>query len=171
MWELKMDWKKRLTQENLLAYTISSCLFPCCFSFHFPLNFSVCSKVAPSAEETASTFTTKASGQPPSDATVSNPVSSAPSVKTAKSSSDSKEMKIFLSLSYIIIAYLICWSPFHFCFDALYFDENSVSYDWYSFATLCCYFNSTLNPILYACASKEFRTAFKNILLCKHCRR
>ncbi len=88
---------------------------------------------------------------------------------SVRSSAD-KERKIFLSLSYIIIAYLICWSPFHFCFDALYFDENSVSYDWYSFATLCCYFNSTLNPLLYACASKDFRTAFRDILLLKHCR-
>lgn len=97
-----------------------------------------------------------------------------PEPKASKPKTDqsqSKERKIFISLSYIIIAYLICWSPFHIVFDVLFFNPNAVSFTWYSFASLCCYINSCLNPILYAASNNDFRQAFKNILLCRYCKK
>ena len=131
------------------------------------LNFS---RVAPS-EAGASVTKSSRVRSSRQDSTLPEPEPTAPKNEGTKISNLDKEKKIFISLSYIIIAYLLCWSPFHIVFDILYFDENAVSFEWYSFATLCCYLNSTLNPFLYACASKDFRTAFKNILFLKHCKR
>ena len=79
----------------------------------------------------------------------------------SKTSNLEKERRIFTSLSYIIVTYLLCWSPFHIIFDILYVDENGVSYDWYSFASLRCYMNSTLNPLLYACVVKRIQISLQ----------
>lgn len=81
-----------------------------------------------------------------------------------------KERKIFISLSYILVAYLVTWSPFHVIFDILFFDPNGVSSEWYGFGYIMAFFNSTLNPILYAASSRDFRVAFKHILTGKACR-
>ena len=77
-----------------------------------------------------------------------------------------REKKIFLSLTYIVLAYLICWSPFHLIFDVLYFNRNAVTCHWYTFASLMCYLNSAINPILYASANRDFRNTFRRIVSC-----
>ncbi|ELT97490.1 hypothetical protein CAPTEDRAFT_103831 [Capitella teleta] len=84
-----------------------------------------------------------------------------------KQSQITKERRMFVSLSYILIAYLVTWSPFHITFDVAYFKPDSVPFKWYSVAYSLAYANSMLNPILYATSSHDFRTAFKRILTCK----
>ncbi|ELT97435.1 hypothetical protein CAPTEDRAFT_193393 [Capitella teleta] len=84
-----------------------------------------------------------------------------------KQSQMTKERRMFVSLSYILIAYLVTWSPFHITFDVAYFKPDSVPFEWYSVAYSLAYANSMLNPILYATSSHDFRTAFKRILTCK----
>ncbi len=81
----------------------------------------------------------------------------------SKATTAEKNKRIFICLSYIIIAYIICWSPFHIVFDVLFFNKNAVTFECYTFASWCCYFNSTLNPFLYAAANKEFRLAFRKV--------
>lgn len=94
----------------------------------------------------------------------SNIVSDSQPVVTAPSSK--QEWRIFVSLSYIIMTYLACWSPFHIIFDIIYYDENAVTMEWYTFASWCCYINSAVNPILYAAGSKDFRLAMKKVFCC-----
>jgi hypothetical protein len=70
-------------------------------------------------------------------------------------------------------AFVLCWLPF---------------FSWYMSVTLCgdlCYcpdivvevlfwigyFNSTLNPLIYAYFNKDFREAFRNTLVCVFCTR
>ena len=75
-----------------------------------------------------------------------------------------RERKIFASLSVVVIAYLVCWLPWHVVFDLVYFHYKLG--EWYTFAALLTYVNSALNPILYAFANPDFRAAFKRILTC-----
>ena len=75
-----------------------------------------------------------------------------------------RERKIFASLSCVVIAYLVCWLPWHAVFDLKMIKPSLVSDEWYTFATWMCYMNSAINPILYACANKDFRSAFRRIL-------
>ena len=77
-----------------------------------------------------------------------------------------KQRRVFLSLTYIMFAYLICWTPFHIVFDLLYIDASLVSVDVYTWACLMCYWNSMVNPLIYAFTAKDFRRAFKMVLKC-----
>lgn len=78
-----------------------------------------------------------------------------------------KERKIFVTLSYIIFSYLICWVPFHIVFDISAINPDLVPENVYTFTFWLTYFNSTLNPFLYAYTSKEFRQAFKRVIQCR----
>ena len=78
-----------------------------------------------------------------------------------------KEKNIFITLSYIIISYLLCWVLFHFIFDISAINPALVPESLYTFTFWLTYFNSTLNPFLYAYSNKEFRMAFKEVLKCK----
>ena len=80
---------------------------------------------------------------------------------------DDKEKKIFVTLSYIIFYYLACWVPFHIVFDISAVDPNMIPEPLYTATFWLTYFNSTLNPFLYAYSSKEFRAAFKMVLKCQ----
>ena len=114
------------------------------------------------------TVSTVAEGVPTGNDNTSSRAGQAGNTKsTAKSSDRSGEWSIFLSLSYVILTYLVLWSPFHVVFDILLIDENAVSFNWYTLASLSCYTNSAINPFLYAAGSKEFRAAFKKVLCCQ----
>ena len=84
---------------------------------------------------------------------------------------EDRERKTFVTLSYVIISYLICWVPFHIVFDFSAIDPSFVPESIYNTTFWLTYFNSTLNPFLYAYSSKEFRLAFKRVLKCAWKRR
>jgi hypothetical protein len=84
-----------------------------------------------------------------------------------KESSITKEKRIFITLSYILATYLICWVPFHIIFDLSFFKPELVSAKLYTFGFWLAYFNSTLNPIIYTYSNPEFRRAFKKVVTCK----
>lgn len=84
-----------------------------------------------------------------------------------------REHKAARTLGIIMGAFVICWLPF---------------FIWYLSFSLCgeyCYcpgivievlfwigyFNSTLNPLIYAYFNKDFREAFRNTLVCIFCTR
>ncbi len=77
-----------------------------------------------------------------------------------------KEKNIFITLSYIIFSYLACWVPFHFVFDISAINPDLVPEWLYTLTFWLTYFNSTLNPFLYAYSNKEFKMAFKEVLQC-----
>lgn len=81
-----------------------------------------------------------------------------------------REHKAARTLGIIMGTFILCWLPFFL---------------WYISTTLCTtcdcpdivvtivfwigYFNSTLNPLIYAYFNREFREAFKNTLQCAFC--
>ncbi|KAI8771795.1 muscarinic acetylcholine receptor gar-3 [Biomphalaria glabrata] len=76
----------------------------------------------------------------------------------------SRERRVFMTLTYIIIAYLVCWVPFHFVFDITSLDPEAVPSVVYDFAFWMTYVNSTINPFLYNFGNSEFKQAFKKIV-------
>jgi hypothetical protein len=75
-----------------------------------------------------------------------------------------KDAKVFITLTYIIVGYVICWVPFHVVYDVTAIRPDLVSNAMYTFAFWLTYINSTLNPFLYNFGSSEFRSAFREII-------
>ena len=79
----------------------------------------------------------------------------------------SRELKAAKTVGVVIGAFFVCWCPF-FVLNLVYGlcikcrplpDESILVAKWMH------YVNSVLNPIIYACMNKDFRSAFKKILL------
>ncbi|ESN97967.1 hypothetical protein HELRODRAFT_85072, partial [Helobdella robusta] len=69
----------------------------------------------------------------------------------------------------VVILFAVSWLPIHIHLLVAYFGEISTSdiyrlltFFWYCLA----YANSCVNPIVYNCASKDFRIAFKESVVC-----
>ncbi|XP_076090039.1 alpha-1A adrenergic receptor-like [Mytilus galloprovincialis] len=104
----------------------------------------------------------------------SNPGSTGVHATTSKSEQTESEKKThvstrdrraFVTLTYIIIGYVICWFPFHIVFDVSAVKPDAVSQTVYLITFWLTYINSTINPFLYNFSNPEFRKAFKKILL------
>lgn len=80
--------------------------------------------------------------------------------------SQNRERKIFVTLTYVLSSYLICWFPFYIAFDTYAWKPELVPGELYTFFFWMTYVNSTLNPFIYAYTSKEFRSAFVKVLRC-----
>lgn len=75
-----------------------------------------------------------------------------------------RERRVFVTLTYIIIGYCILWLPFHIIFDITIYKPDLVSEQLWNVAFWMTYFNSTVNPFLYNFSSPEFKKVFRNIL-------
>ena len=84
----------------------------------------------------------------------------------AKARAD-RERKSFVTLSYIVIGYVICWVPFHFVYDVSFIRPELISDDLFTATFWLTYVNSTLNPFLYAFSSADLRTAVAQMLKCR----
>ncbi|XP_048252632.1 muscarinic acetylcholine receptor M3-like [Haliotis rufescens] len=110
-----------------------------------------------------STVETGLPAQPSTSLKPPNPHSN----KSDHSSTDKRERKVFVTLTYILVGYMICWVPFHIVFDISAFDPEAVPEVIYTITFWLTYLNSTINPFLYNFSSPDFRRAFKKILTCK----
>jgi len=77
--------------------------------------------------------------------------------------------KAFITLSYIVLAYVVCWFPFQFVFDVSLARPELISADLYTAMFWLAYINSGLNPFMYAFSSADFRTAVVQIVKCRFC--
>jgi hypothetical protein len=88
--------------------------------------------------------------------------------KVRRESKFTRDKRLFVTMTYIILGYSILWLPFHIVFDVSIAYHGWVSKDVLNILFWMTYFNSTVNPILYNFSCFEFRKTFRKILIkCK----
>jgi len=83
----------------------------------------------------------------------------------AKARAD-RERKSFVTLSYIVVGYVVCWVPFHIVYEVSVVRPELISEDIFTVTFWLTYLNSTINPFLYAFSSAELRNAVVKMLKC-----
>lgn len=88
-------------------------------------------------------------------------------LKADKLRRQKRDRSIFVTLTYVIIGYAVCWIPFHIVFDISSACPTCVPRGVYAATFWMTYINSTINPFLYNFSNPEFKRASKRLL----CRR
>lgn len=78
-----------------------------------------------------------------------------------------REVKLAKTLGIVVLFFVICWLPFEMINVLILMDEGVINCAMEIADTVACWFaylHSSMNPLLYAFASSEFRRAFKKLL-------
>lgn len=86
-----------------------------------------------------------------------------------RSKSENRARKALRTISFILGAFVICWTPYHivaliegFCTGRN--KEGCVNHHLFYFTYFLCYANSPINPFCYALANQQFKRTFTRIL-------
>ncbi|XP_046470008.1 muscarinic acetylcholine receptor gar-2 isoform X1 [Neodiprion pinetum] len=89
-----------------------------------------------------------------------------PTIGRQKSRTENRARKAFRTISFILGAFVACWTPYHilalvegFCASPPCTNEHL-----YMFSYFLCYANSPMNPFCYALANQQFKKTFTRIL-------
>ncbi|KAJ1374102.1 Muscarinic acetylcholine receptor gar-3 [Parelaphostrongylus tenuis] len=87
--------------------------------------------------------------------------------KEKKKNDRKQESKAAKTLSAILAAFIVTWTPYNVivCYEAFF--PNSVPNYIFTASYFLCYINSTINPLCYALCNARFRHTYRRILKCK----
>lgn len=90
--------------------------------------------------------------------------------KAIKSRSENRAMKALRTITFILGAFILCWTPYHVVVLVASFckKESCIHPVLDKITYWLCYVNSPINPFCYALANKQFKTAFIKILKGKY---
>lgn len=83
-----------------------------------------------------------------------------------KSKSENRARKALRTISFILGAFVLCWTPYHILALIAGLCENCVNTHLFYFTYFLCYTNSPINPFCYALANAQFKRAFYRVLKC-----
>lgn len=89
-----------------------------------------------------------------------------PSIGRQKSKSENRARKAFRTISFILGAFVVCWTPYHILalVEGFCTDPPCINKHLYMFTYFLCYANSPINPFCYALANQQFKKTFTRLL-------
>ncbi|XP_059173607.1 muscarinic acetylcholine receptor M4-like isoform X2 [Physella acuta] len=81
-----------------------------------------------------------------------------------KSKSENRARKALRTISFILGAFVLCWTPYHVAIMVYAICDTCVNSGLYSFSYWMCYLNSPINPFCYAFANAQFKRTFLRIM-------